>query len=148
MVSFNVWFSSLEWELKKIDTIFVHNTTLSILVFWVLWAMYFLLFSSSILFLGFCLQISLDCLLPYPSLFTMIIQGDRKVTQPILDTFCLSKNKLHWNQKTKNNVILSVGSVHCIQWCMHSLFSSCLMQPGEEFLQWRLKCMYTIWIKL
>jgi hypothetical protein len=24
---------------------------------------------------------------------------------------------------------------HRVQWCMHSLFSSCLMQTGEEFLQ-------------
>jgi hypothetical protein len=48
----------------------------------------------------------------------------------------LSKNKLHWNQKTKNNVmpILIVGNVHCTQQCMRSLFSSCLMQTGEEFL--------------
>jgi hypothetical protein len=48
--------------------------------------------------------------------------------------FYLSKNRLHWNQKTKSNVILSVGNVHCIQWCMHSVSSSCLMKPGEEFL--------------
>jgi hypothetical protein len=48
--------------------------------------------------------------------------------------FFLSKNKLHWNQKTKNNVILSVGNVHCVQRCMHALFSSCLMQSDEEFL--------------
>jgi hypothetical protein len=47
--------------------------------------------------------------------------------------FYLSKNKLHWNQKTKN-IILSVGNVHHIQRCMHLLFSSCLMQPSEEFL--------------
>jgi hypothetical protein len=53
--------------------------------------------------------------------------------------FYLSKNKLHWNQITKNNVTLSVGNVHCIQLCMHSLFSSCLMQSGEEFLQWNFK---------
>jgi hypothetical protein len=46
----------------------------------------------------------------------------------------LSKNKLHWNQKTKNNVILSVENVHRVHRCMHSLFSSCLMQPGEELL--------------
>jgi hypothetical protein len=44
--------------------------------------------------------------------------------------FYLSKNKL----QTKNNVIISVGNAHRIQRCMHSLFSSCLMQPGEEFL--------------
>jgi hypothetical protein len=48
--------------------------------------------------------------------------------------FYLLKKKLHSNQKTKNNVILSVGNVHRVQRCMHSLFSSCLMQPGEEFL--------------
>jgi hypothetical protein len=54
--------------------------------------------------------------------------------------FYLSKNKLHWNHKTKNIVILSVGNVHRVQRCMHSLFSLCLMQHGEEFLQWRMKC--------
>jgi hypothetical protein len=48
--------------------------------------------------------------------------------------FYLSKNKLQWNQKTKKHVIVSVGNVHRVQRCMHSLFSSCLMQPGEEFL--------------
>jgi hypothetical protein len=53
--------------------------------------------------------------------------------------FYLSKNKVHQNQKTKNNVILSVGNVHRVQRCMHSLFSSSLMQTGEEFLQWHLK---------
>jgi hypothetical protein len=36
------------------------------------------------------------------------------------------------NQKRK--VILRVGNVHRVQRCMYSLFSSCLMQPGEEFL--------------
>jgi hypothetical protein len=54
--------------------------------------------------------------------------------------FYLSKNKVHWNQKPKNNVILNLRNVHCVHRCMRSLFSSCLMQPGEEFLQWRLKC--------
>jgi hypothetical protein len=44
------------------------------------------------------------------------------------------KGKLHWNKKTINNVILSVGHVHRVQRCMHSLFFSCLMQPCEEFL--------------
>jgi hypothetical protein len=50
--------------------------------------------------------------------------------------FCLSKNNLHWNQKTKkkNNVIQSVENLHCAQRCIHSIFSSCLMQPVEEFL--------------
>jgi hypothetical protein len=43
-------------------------------------------------------------------------------------------------RKQKNNVILSVENIHRVQRCMHSLFSSCLMQPGEEFLQWCLKC--------
>jgi hypothetical protein len=42
--------------------------------------------------------------------------------------------------ENKNNVILSVGNVHRVQRWMHSRFSSCLMQAGEEFLQWRLKC--------
>jgi hypothetical protein len=44
--------------------------------------------------------------------------------------------KIHWNQKTKNNVVLNVENVHSVQRCMHSLFSSCFMQPGEELLQW------------
>jgi hypothetical protein len=48
--------------------------------------------------------------------------------------FYMSKNKLHWNQKTKNYVILSFRNVHRVYRCMHSLFYSCLMQPGEEFL--------------
>jgi hypothetical protein len=34
--------------------------------------------------------------------------------------FYLSKNKLHSNQKPKNNVILSVRNVHRVQRCMHS----------------------------
>jgi hypothetical protein len=54
--------------------------------------------------------------------------------------FYLSKSKLHRKQKTKTMLYLSVGNVHRIERCMHSLFSSCLMQPSEEFLQWRLKC--------
>jgi hypothetical protein len=60
---------------------------------------------------------------------------DQKVTQPIPDTCAIcQKNKLHWNQEKKSNVILSVGNVRCVQQYMHSLFSSCLMQLGEEFL--------------
>jgi hypothetical protein len=62
--------------------------------------------------------------------------------------FYLSKNKLHWNQKTENNVILSVGNVHFIQQCMHLFFSSCLMQPGEEFLQWCLKCTVKYFVSI
>jgi hypothetical protein len=37
--------------------------------------------------------------------------------------------------ENKNNVILSIVNVHHVQQCMHSLFSSCLMKPGDEFLQ-------------
>jgi hypothetical protein len=40
---------------------------------------------------------------------------------------------LHWNQKTKSNVVLRVGNVHRVQRCTYSLFSSCLMQPSQEF---------------
>jgi hypothetical protein len=57
--------------------------------------------------------------------------------------FCLSKNKLHRNQKTKNNVILGVGNVYHVQQDMHSLFSLCLMQPDEEFLLMYAGCFYT-----
>jgi hypothetical protein len=46
--------------------------------------------------------------------------------------FDLSKNKLHWNQKTKYNVILRAGSAHRGRRWMRSLSSSCLVQPGEE----------------
>jgi hypothetical protein len=51
------------------------------------------------------------------------IQGDLKVTQPIPDacSICL-KNKLHWNQKTKNSVMLSVGNVHRAHPCKHAVF--------------------------
>jgi hypothetical protein len=41
--------------------------------------------------------------------------------------FYLSKNKLHWNQKTKNNVIFSVGNLHLIQRCMYSLLLTLLL---------------------
>jgi hypothetical protein len=63
------------------------------------------------------------------------IQGDRKVAQPIPDT-CSVCQKINYIEirKQRNNVILSVGNVHRVQRCMHSFFSSCLMQPGEEFL--------------
>jgi hypothetical protein len=61
--------------------------------------------------------------------------------------FCVPENKLHWNQETKNNVILSVGNAHRFQRCMHSLFSSCLMQPGEEFLQWPETVHQTIYCR-
>jgi hypothetical protein len=37
-------------------------------------------------------------------------------------------------RRQKNNVTFSVVNVHRVQWCMHSLFSSCLMKPCEEFL--------------
>jgi hypothetical protein len=36
--------------------------------------------------------------------------------------FYLSKNKLHWNQERKNNVILGVENVHRVQRSIHSLF--------------------------
>jgi hypothetical protein len=42
----------------------------------------------------------------------------------------MSESKFHCN---KNRVMLSVGNVHRVQRCMHSQFSSCLMQPREEF---------------
>jgi hypothetical protein len=50
--------------------------------------------------------------------------------------FCLSKNKLHWNLKTKTVLCDMFLSVHHVQHaCIHS-FSSCMMQPGKDFLQW------------
>lgn len=52
----------------------------------------------------------------------------------------LSRNKLQGNQKTKINVTLSAGSFRRVQRYIISLFSSCLMQQREEFLQWLLKC--------
>jgi hypothetical protein len=61
------------------------------------------------------------------------IQDDRKVTQPIPDTCSICQKKITLKSENKN-VVLSVGSVHRVQRCMHSLFPSCLMQPGEEFL--------------
>jgi hypothetical protein len=69
------------------------------------------------------------------STYALIIQSNRKVTQPIPDT-CSICQKINYIdiRKQKNNVILSVGNVHRVQRCMHSLVSSCLMQPGEEFL--------------
>jgi hypothetical protein len=60
------------------------------------------------------------------------MQGDRKVTQPISDKCCICYKQIYIRKK--NNVVLSVGNVHRVQRCMHSLFSTCLMQPGEEFL--------------
>jgi hypothetical protein len=67
-----------------------------------------------------------------------LIQSDRKVTQPILDTCSIYQkiNSVQIRKQKKNSVIISVGNVHRVQRCIHSLFSSCLMQPGEEFLQW------------
>jgi hypothetical protein len=85
----------------------------------------------SLFFLFFCPPVSYDNVFS----FFFCIQGDRKVTQPIHDT-CPVCQKINYTEirKQKNNVILSAGNVHRVQRCMHSLFSSCLMQPGEEFL--------------
>jgi hypothetical protein len=70
-----------------------------------------------------------------------LVQDDQKVMQPITDT-CSSCQKIYYNESIKKNkkttVIYSFWNVHHIQWCM--LFSACLMQPNEEFLQWSLKC--------
>jgi hypothetical protein len=41
--------------------------------------------------------------------------------------------------RKQKTVLLSVGNAHCVQRRMHSLFSSGLMQPSEEFLQWHFK---------
>jgi hypothetical protein len=63
------------------------------------------------------------------------IQADQTVMQPIPEacSICQKTNYIEiWKKKKK--VILSVGNVHCIQRCMHSLFSSYLMQPSEGFL--------------
>jgi hypothetical protein len=56
-----------------------------------------------------------------------------KSRNPFLTRVC-QKNKVHWNQKTKKNVVLSAGNVHRVHRCMYSLFSWCLLQPGEVFL--------------
>jgi hypothetical protein len=68
----------------------------------------------------------------------LLLQDDRKVTQHIPDICSICQKitlkleiKLRWKQKT---ILFCVGNVHRVQRCMHSLFSSCLMQPGEEFL--------------
>jgi hypothetical protein len=63
------------------------------------------------------------------------IQGDRKVSKRIPDA-CSVCQKINYIEirKQKNNVILSVGNVHRVQRCMHSVFSSCLMQPGKFVL--------------
>jgi hypothetical protein len=45
----------------------------------------------------------------------------------------LSKNKLHWSQKTKNNVMLYVGNVHRVQRCVHSLFPHVWWNPVKSF---------------
>jgi hypothetical protein len=48
----------------------------------------------------------------------------------------LSKNKLHWNQKTKNNVVLSVGNVHRVHSFPHVLSnpvkSSCVTETVHQ----------------
>jgi hypothetical protein len=68
-----------------------------------------------------------------------LIKGDRKDT-PTPDTCSICQKIITLKLENKNNVILSVGNIHRVQRCIHSLFSSCLMQLGEEYLQLRLKC--------
>jgi hypothetical protein len=53
--------------------------------------------------------------------------------------FCLFKNKLYLNQKTKKQCYVKCWKCP-LRSTMHSLFSSYLMQPCEDFLKWRLKC--------
>lgn len=43
----------------------------------------------------------------------------------------VKKRKLNWNQERENNFIWSVENVYS-----NSLFSSCLVQPGEQVTQW------------
>lgn len=63
-----------------------------------------------------------------------IIQDDRKVKLSIPNIYSTcKKNNLLLNRQ-KNSVTLSVGTVQRIQRCTHSLFSSCLLRPGEQFL--------------
>jgi hypothetical protein len=60
-------------------------------------------------------------------------QGDRKVTQPIPDT-CFICKKINYIEIRKQCGIWVGKNIHRVQRCMHLLFSSCLMQPDEEFL--------------
>jgi hypothetical protein len=55
----------------------------------------------------------------------------KKLRNPFL-THVLSVEK---NRATKT--MSSVGNVHRIRQCVRSLFSSCLMQPIDECVQWR-----------
>jgi hypothetical protein len=64
---------------------------------------------------------------------TTLIQGERKATQPIPDTCSIFQKINYIEIRKKSNVILSAGNVHRVQRCMHSLFSSSLMQTGKEF---------------
>jgi hypothetical protein len=57
-------------------------------------------------------------------------------SKPFLTHGLFVKNTI--TLRTENNKqfygLFSVGNVHRVQRCMHSLFSSCLTQPGKEFL--------------
>jgi hypothetical protein len=68
-------------------------------------------------------------------LLLIVVQGDRKFTQPIPGT-CSMCQKINYIEirKQKTMFYICVGNVHRVQRCMHSLFSSCLIQPGEEVL--------------
>jgi hypothetical protein len=61
-----------------------------------------------------------------------ILQSDRTVTGSIPDTCSICQKIL--NKKTKNNIILSVETIHSVQRCMNYPVSSCLMQAGEHFM--------------
>jgi hypothetical protein len=40
-------------------------------------------------------------------------------------------------KKTEDGLVVTLENVQHAQWCMHSHFLQCFMQPSEEFLQWK-----------
>jgi hypothetical protein len=68
----------------------------------------------------------------YISIFRVI----GKLRDPFLTHVLYVKKLITLKSENKNNVILNFGKFLCVQRCIriHSLFSSCLMQPGEAFL--------------
>jgi hypothetical protein len=67
----------------------------------------------------------------YRLLLTLVIQDDRKVTQPIPDP-CSICQKIHYIEikKQKNNVILSVGNVHRVQCSTMNTRCTCKKKKG------------------
>jgi hypothetical protein len=58
----------------------------------------------------------------------------RKVTKTIPDTCFIGQKEIKIKSEIKNHVMLNVGNVHLFQRCTNSVFSSRLLQFGEEFL--------------